>query len=799
MGASGARASEFSATSSDTSLSEVLILLRKRRWILIVALVLGLFYGLYKATSQPKLYEATGRIQVRTGSSNEYRVSAVSSLGGGDSSTRLQTEVNILQSESLLLTVARELNLPNDPNFFGSTGAPTHYSLDDPGIRQAALGTLQGNLKVALVPKTDLITITYSSLSAKLSADIVNKLISDYIQRSYETRFASTQRVSQWLSGQLDDLKQQVETSEEQMMDVQKRLGIIGLDPTHSQVTQGVDDLSRASGQARIARILAEARYRTLSGMGSSAVEPGSTGGFGAGMGTGQASATGSTGGATGESATGTAAASPSATPGAGSTTLGSPTETGSPTGSAASQSLRGQLANLKANYAETQATLGPNHPTVKALRAQMDELNNQITLEQNRMVLASREAYVIARNTEKQTTSTLETEKNNAYKLRDDLVEYTLRQREYESNRTLYDGLRQRLRTASVQAGLESLEVDIVDQALPPASPTLRSTSTIILIDLLFSFMVGVAIAFLLESLDTGMRSIAEIEAITELPSLAIIPRSRKSNAESTPNLSTAQRNISVLTQPKSQFAEAIRSLRTSLLLATTGHPPKFILFTSATPSEGKTTTASNLACVLAQGDTSVLLIDADLRRPNVHHRFGLNGKVGVTTVLTGSSNLENTVQQVPEVPNLHILPSGPVPPFPTEMLGSQAMDDLLERCGQLYTHVVIDSPPILSVTDGVILARKADAVALVIRHGKSSKHVVRRARDLLLRAGAPITGIVLNAVDLNAPEYYGYYGYSGYSYSSIDADSWEARTTSGDTTRNDATRNDTTRKTRS
>ncbi len=781
VGFPGARPSDFSATSSETSLSEVLITLRKRRWILIATTLIGLFFGLYKTASIPKTYEATGKIQVRTGSSNEYRVSAVPSFGG-DVSTRLQTEVNILQSDSLLLTVARELNLPNEPYFFGRPpkgGAPTHYSLDDPSIRQATIGTLQSNLKISLVIKTDIIKISYSSLNAKLSADVVNKLIADYIQRSYETRFASTQRVSQWLSGQLDDLKQQVETSEEQMIDVQKRLGIIGLDPTHSQVTTAVDDLARASGQARIARILAEARYRTLSGMGADAVDPNGGGIAYSTGGNSSANSGTSSGGGTNSGGGNGASTNPN-----GSTIPGAGNDNASGSTSTQVVNLRSQLASLQANYAQTIATLGPNHPVVKALRAQMDELNKQVTIEQKRMLLASKEAYIIARNTETQTTSTLDTEKNNAYKLRDDLVEYTLRQREYESNRILYDGLRQRLRTASVQAGLESLEVDIIDQALPPASPTASSKSTVVILSLLFGFMAGVALSFLLESLDTGLRSIAEIEAITELPSLAIIPRARRSPADGAANLSTAQRNLSVLTQPKSQFAEAIRSLRTSLLLSTTGHPPKFILFTSATPSEGKTTTASNLACVLAQGDTSVLLIDADLRRPNVHHRFGLNGKVGVTTLLTGSTTLENTVQRVSEVPNLHILPSGPVPPFPTEMLTSQAMDDLLEQCGKLYTHVVIDSPPILSVTDSILLARKVNAVALVIRHGKSSKHVVRRARDLLLRSGAPLTGIVLNAVDLNSPEYYGYYGYSGYSYSSIDSDSWEA-SGSGDKTK--------------
>jgi len=696
----------------------------------VAAGILGLIYGIYRAMSLPKLYESYGRIEVRSGSSNQYRVTP-----GYDSAdaNKLMTEVAILSGDSLMLSVARQMNLNNNADFLDVKGPIPHTSLDDPAVRQDTIGQLQAGLSIQLVPKTDIIRISYDALNPKLATDIVNTVIATYIQNSFQTRFRSTQRVSQWLSGQLDDLKQQVETSQEQVMDLQRRLGILGFDPTHNQISSSLEDLSRAQGSARLARIVAEARYRIVAGMDPSTME-----------------------------------GSIETTPG---------TAPGELTG------LRSQIAVARASYAQMQATLGPNHPSAKALRAQIDELQKEINNEQNRLLIQAKQNFVVARANETETTAALERQKADAYKLRDDLVEYTIRQREFETNRTLYEGLSERLRTAGVQAGLESLEIDIVDQALLPASPLQQSQSSLIITTIVFALMGGVVVAFLLESLDTGLRSIAEVEAVTDLPSLAVIPRARRSSAEQASHLTTAQRNIGLLTQPKSQFAEAFRSLRTSLLLSTVGQAPKRILFTSATPSEGKTTVATNLACVLAQGGERVLIIDADLRRPNVHHRFGLNGRVGLTTLLTGATSFEDSLQKVPEIPNLDVLPSGPVPPLPTEMLSSEAMNALLAKCSDLYTHIVIDSPPILSVTDGVILARDADAVVLVVRHGKSSKQIVRRARDLLIRSGAPITGVVLNAVDLRSPEYYGYYGYSTYAYASADSGSWEPTAKDGET----------------
>jgi capsular exopolysaccharide synthesis family protein len=712
----------------DTSLSEAVATLRKRQWVLIVAAALGAAYGTYKAYTQPRIFEASSTIQVQNGSANEFKLDSAYDYGD-DSQTKMNTEVLVLESDTLLSKVATQMDLANDPDFFGAAGPMPHQSLDDPGVREKVVNSLKGSLLVALIPRTELIRITCTSLSPRLSADIVNNLVKAYMDRSVDTPESRTDAVSASLATGLDKLRAKVEQEQEQTMQLQRQTGALGYDSTHNQLQTSLEDLLTAEEAVKVARIAAESRYRMIAGMDPNTIE-----------------------------------GSIETTPG---------------TAPAELNQLRAQLASAKANYSQITAPggLGPNHPRARELQAQIDQLSREIDTEQSRLELQAKETYLAAKATEDKTEQELEAKKAEVYKQGGDQVSLTLLQRAYDQDRALYEGLEQRLATAKIESGLDATEVDQVDRALPPADPTLRPKPTIILTTTLFFLLGGVVIAFILESLDSGLHNIQEIEEIMMMPSLAIVPKAKRTSSEQVAAMSTVQRNVNVLTQPKSQFTEAFRSLRTSLLLSTAGHPPKFILFTSATPSEGKTTTASNLACILAQGAVRVLLIDADLRRPNVHHRFGLTGKLGLTTVLAGTSTLEEALQRVPEMPNLDILPSGPVPPFPSEMLSSESMRTLLQRLGEQYSHIVIDSPPILSVTDGVILGRVVDAVVLVIRHGKSNKNIMRRARDLLARSGAPVAGLVLNAVDLNSPEYYGYYGYSGYSYGNVDADSWDTQ----------------------
>jgi uncharacterized protein involved in exopolysaccharide biosynthesis len=632
----------------ESSLSDSWLVVRKRKWIIVCAALLGAIIGVMTALSTPKVYEATGNIQVHPGESEQYRVDATGGsggIGGDDIGTRLETEVAILQSQKLELQVARQLNLANDMAFLHSKRPVSGQRLDDPRTTLKILDIFSKSLQVKRVPKTELIAISFTSTSPELASNIVNTLVVDYIDRSYRVRFDSTQRVSGWLSGQLNGLKDEVESNQEKMVGLQRQLGVIGFDDKHNLVADQLEYLTKAVTEARINRIVNETRYRVMSTTDPNLLEA-ETGSTSSGSGVSQSSGT----------------------------LLGS---------------LRSQLSSDEAKYAQLQTQFGSKWPDVVQLKAQIAEEKRSIAMEEQRVVEQSKVAFSAAKSTEDMAEAALNQKESEAFESRDALVQYAILQQRFQSSRDLYEGLTRRLREAGITAGLQSTEIDVVDAALIPVVPTGPRRLSIVFMGTLFGMIGGVALAFLMESLDTSLRSIAEIEAVMELPSLAVIPRARRNMArapgEATPAI---MRNIDVVSQPKSQFSESFRALRTSLMLSTVGHPPRVVLITSSIPSEGKTTVATNLAAALSQRDVKVLLIDADLRRPTVHHRFGLSAKAGLTTVLANTTTLEDTLQTSPDLPNLDILASGPVPPFPTEMIASERMAQILEEVKGKYEH---------------------------------------------------------------------------------------------------------------
>ncbi|HSB28173.1 MAG TPA: polysaccharide biosynthesis tyrosine autokinase, partial [Pyrinomonadaceae bacterium] len=294
-------------------------------------------------------------------------------------------------------------------------------------------------------------------------------------------------------------------------------------------------------------------------------------------------------------------------------------------------------------------------------------------------------------------------------------------------------------------------------------------------------SLVAGIGLAFLLDFLDDTVKSLDDIDRYIHLPALAMIPASQKERGRlkgigAAPGSSGTSETtaLAMIDDVRSPIAESYRHLRTSLLLSSAGQPPKTILVTSSQPSEGKTTTAINTAFMLAQTGADVLIIDCDLRRPRLHAQFEVSNARGLTTWLSGEKDLDGLIQSCPRTNNLKILTSGPVPPNPAELLGSEEMRKLLALLGERFNHIIIDSPPAISFTDASILSTMVDGVMLVVHGGRSSRAVVRRAKQHLLDVGAHIFGVVLNNVRLETQDYY----YSSYysNYYSSEADSTSA-----------------------
>jgi exopolysaccharide transport family protein len=714
----------------ESALREYLRVLLKRKWI-IIACVVGIFAAVAIASlRQTPVYEAVGRIAVNKADSNLITFKDSVPVMDYYDPTDLDTEARILQSDLLALQVIRQLNLDKRSEYGGQT-VPQQPNLvadplqNDSKRTTALLGGFKGNLKVSLIPNTRIIEIHYRSTDPTLAANVVNALAATYVEQNFKTKFESTMQASDWLSKQLVDLQMKVETSQEKLVRYQKEHEIFGIDEKQNIITQKLDELNKELTAAESDRMEKEAVYRMTQ--------------------TGDPDAVASA-----------VASAPVATlAGTGSSPL--------------LDKLHQQQADLKIQIAELSTQLGPAYPKVAQLNNQLKEIERQVQGETRKAVDHLRGQYETALQRESMLREALEKQKQEANRLNENAIDYTLLKRDVDSNRQLYEGLLEKLKQAGVTAGLRSNNFRIVDAARPPNGPVEPNIPRNLLFALVLGITSGVGLAFLLEGMDNTVRTTEQAQMISALPSLGMIPLGSKSrnngNGTNRLALTSSREVVELVTQvrPQSQMAESYRALRTSLLLSSLGAPPKVIMVTSARPQEGKTTTAINSAIVLAQKGVRVLLVDADLRRPSVHKTLGMGPRSGLSNVLTGNATLEQAIAPSPILPNLFVLAAGSPPPNPAELLASSNMKDVLNELRQQFDHVVIDTPPTLSVTDAVVLSPRVDAIILVIRSGQTTKQALRRARDILMQVNAHVTGVLLNAVDLTSPDYYYYYEYQG------------------------------------
>jgi succinoglycan biosynthesis transport protein ExoP len=702
-------------------------ILRKRRWAVLATIAIVFALSVIATLKTTRLYQATSKVAIFPETPNVLGLKGVEdSSADYQYDVALETQAAILRSDVLALKVIEAVHLDQGMASTGASDAQGEGSIrvasmqPDPAKVASLLGAFRGGLTVYIIPNSRLVQISYTHPDPRLATEIVNALVRTFVEENFKTKYESVTQTSEWLSTELADLQLKVQTSEEKLVRYQKEHSILGVDEKQNIVTAKLDELNRQLTAAQTDRIQKESNYRLA---------------------------------ASGE--------------------LTAFAKTSREGMSSMLEKLREKEADLDTQRALATTQFGSGYPKVVELDNQLKQVRTDLAAEETRSQQETRDEYLVALQRENLLATAFERQKQLANQLNESAIEYTGLKRDAESNRQLYQDLLQRLKEAGVSAGLRSSNIRVVDVARTPTSPITPNVPRNLEVGFLFGLACGVGLAFVLESMDTSIRNMDEVGAISTLPALGTIPLQLSGNGSLHKRLKTVSADteksespaLVTYARPRSEAAEAYRALRTSILLSSFGAPPKVILITSAVPQEGKTTISANSALVLAQRGSRVLLIDADLRRPGIDKLFGFRSRGGLSTLISGVDRMEDVVVPYPQVPNLWILPSGPIPPQPVELLSSTVMKDCIIRWRSEFDHIIIDTPPCLSVTDAVVLSPEADRIILVARAGKTTKAALRRACGVLLHVNARVMGIVLNALDLRSGD--GYY----YTYGSADA----------------------------
>jgi capsular exopolysaccharide synthesis family protein len=705
-------------------LYDYLLILRKHQW-LILSFMLAVVTIVAIATfrMQP-VYVATARIEIDRENANILPFQGADSYDYMmDLDNYIETQSKILTSETLALQTIRNGGLTARPEFSSPSGPSEAVAIGSLANqkRPPELGEFLGSLSVKRVPSSRLMDVSFESTDPQLAARIVNAHINTYIEQNFRSKYESTTQASTWLADQLGELKIKVQKSEDARIAYERQNQIWTLDDKQNITSQRLADVNKELTEAQSERMRKESLYEFAKSGNLDAVPQ--------------------------------------------------------VQGSAGLTDLIKKQSDASAQYTDELSQYGPNFPRVQRLQTQLKELDDRIEKEKKKIVDVLESDYREARQREELLTKALDQQKAETNQMAEKLVEYNILKREAEANKTLYEGLMTKLKETAISQGLRSSNIRVVDPAMIPSTPARPAKTRNVTLAFLVGLVGGIGLALMREYLDNTVKTPDDIETLARLPSLAVVPQFAGSNGNAKKHrllqglaANGHEKRIELVAQhlPKSQMSEAFRALRTSILLSQADHPPQVILVTSALPREGKTTAAANLAVTLAQLGDSTVLVDADLRKPGVGRLLNLSGGkyAGLSSYLAGVSSLDLVTVPHPAIPNLAAIPTGPLPPNPADLLSSHKLADAIAELRKKFKFIVIDSPPIMAATDAVILSVQTDGVLLVVRSGETPKEAFTRTRDLLNSVKCRILGVVLNAVDSNAPDYYYSYRYYPYSY---------------------------------
>ena len=718
-----ARLPSWELSPREPHLYDYLLVLRKHQWLILSFMLAVVTIVTISTFRMQPVYNATARIEIDRENANILPFPGADSYDYMmDLENYIETQSKILTSETLALQTIRNTGLSARPEFSSPNGpseAMASGSLANQK-RPPELGEFLGSLSVKRVPNSRLMDVSFESTDSQLAARIVNAHIASYIEQNFRSKYEATTQASTWLADQLSELKIKVQKSEDARIAYERQNQIWTLDDKQNITTQRLSDINKQLTDAQSERMRKESLYEFAKSGNLDAV--------------------------------------PQVQSDAGLAEL-----------------LR-KRNDLSSQYNDGLSQYGPNFPRVQRLQGQLKDLDASIEKEKKKIVDVLESDYREARQRESMLTQALDQQKAAANQMAEKLVEYNILKREAEANKALYEGLMTKLKETAISLGLRSSNIRIVDPAMIPSTPSRPAKARNITLAFLVGLVGGIGLALMREYLDNTVKSPDDVETLARLPSLAVVPQFASSNGSSKRQgllqgfaANGQDKRIELVAQhlPKSQMSEAFRALRTSILLSQADHPPQVILVTSALPREGKTTAAANLAVTLAQLGDSTVLVDADLRKPGIGRLLNLgSGKyAGLSSYLAGVSSLDLVSVPHPAIPNLVAIPTGPLPPNPADLLSSHKLADAIAELRTKFKFIVIDSPPIMAATDAVILSVQADGVLLVVRSGETPKEAFTRTRDLLTSVKCHILGVVLNAVDSSAPDYY--YSYRYYPYS--------------------------------
>jgi succinoglycan biosynthesis transport protein ExoP len=719
-------------------------ILNKRKW-LVLASVLTLLSGAAAQTyTTTPMYTSTAQIQIDVESPNVLPYQDIAQVQPYyyETESYSRTQHRILSSKVLASRVVTKLKLAQDKSFNRSTspgvlrelvpkvtnfvfGLIPNQRRQAPAAPRDEVATLTGDnlayrllggLSVEPDRGSRIVNVSYSSHDPALAQEIVNSLAQEYIELNFETRYKAAMMATEFLNKELEQLKIRVEKSDETLLSYAREHGIVGeASEKENIVLQKLASLNEELTKVQADLITKAVQFEA--------------------------------------SRTATVPNFPENLK----TTSITDIET------RLSRSNQ-ELASLLARY-------GQDWPEVAQKQREIFELDDQLVVQKQKALGKVRSDYELAQNHYRTISTALEDQKQLANKLNQDSIQFNILKREVDSNKQLYEGLLQRLKEASVSAGLRSSNIHIVQPGDYPQGASGPRHARNMFLGLLIGLILGIGFALAIDYFDNTVKTPDEVERYVVLPSLGIIPaiddlRARKRRLLAPGNGTGEDAKASPYIMPGAAVWEAYRSLRTSILLSHSGNPPRRILVTSALPGEGKTTTAINTAIVLSQTGARTLLVDLDMRKPEIGRKFGVNGHQGMSIFLSGNSDLSSQILETPYA-NLFIIPAGPQPPNPAELVGSARWHKALLLLGEYFEYVVIDSPPILSVADPVILSTKVDGVVLVVLAAKTAREAVKKAKASLQNVGATILGAMINNVDLqNAPYSYYYRHYYGYGY---------------------------------